>query len=176
MKETLVVNAFGGPGSGKSSICADIFAKLKWLDINCEMSREFAKDKVWEGSNNVLDDQLYIFGKQHHRTYILNDKVDVIISDSPLLMSITYNKEDADVFSPLVIRKFNKFNNLNFFISRRKKFNPKGRLQNLEESIALDNKIINLLDSTNTPYEIIEGNPTNADYIVEKIMEKINLK
>ena len=31
MKETLVVNLFGGPGTGKSTMMAGIFAKLKSL-------------------------------------------------------------------------------------------------------------------------------------------------
>ncbi len=46
--DTLVVNLLGGPGSGKSTTAADVFARLKWQDINCELVTEFAKDLVWE--------------------------------------------------------------------------------------------------------------------------------
>jgi len=63
-KETLIVNLFGGPGTGKSTLCADLFAKLKWRHTNCEMALEFAKDKVWEESFKVLDNQIYIFGQR----------------------------------------------------------------------------------------------------------------
>ena len=44
MKETLVVNLFGGPGTGKSTMMAGIFAKLKSLGYDCEMCVEFAKE------------------------------------------------------------------------------------------------------------------------------------
>jgi adenylate kinase family enzyme len=65
--KTLVVNLFAGPGSGKSTFCASVFAKLKILGIDSEMSLEYAKDIVWEESYQKLDHQIYIFGKQLHR-------------------------------------------------------------------------------------------------------------
>ena len=73
---TLVINLFGGPGVGKSTTASQLFANLKWSNINCELVREYAKDKVWENSLELLDNQLYVFAKQHHRQYILNEKVE----------------------------------------------------------------------------------------------------
>lgn len=43
---TLVVNLFGGPGSGKSTGAAYVFARLKMLGYNAELVTEFAKDKT----------------------------------------------------------------------------------------------------------------------------------
>ena len=54
----IVVNLFAGPGSGKSTTCAGVFSKLKLIGINCEMALEYAKDKVWENSLDVLNDQI----------------------------------------------------------------------------------------------------------------------
>ena len=48
MKETLVVNLYGAPGSGKSTGAAYIFAELKMLGINCELITEFASDEKRE--------------------------------------------------------------------------------------------------------------------------------
>ena len=53
---TLVVNFFAGPGAGKSSMAAGLFAELKFRGVNCELATEYAKDKVWEGSLGVFDD------------------------------------------------------------------------------------------------------------------------
>ena len=59
----LVVNLFGAPGAGKSTGAAYIFSKLKMAGINAELVTEFAKDKVWEESKAVFQNQAYIFGK-----------------------------------------------------------------------------------------------------------------
>lgn len=49
-KRCLVVNLIGGPGCGKSTTTAGLFYELKKKGYNCEMSLEFAKDKVYEES------------------------------------------------------------------------------------------------------------------------------
>ena len=46
MKKTLVVNLLGAPGSGKSTIAASIFSKLKFQNLNVELVSEYAKELV----------------------------------------------------------------------------------------------------------------------------------
>ena len=98
--KTIIVSLFGAPGAGKSTLSAYIFAKLKMLGVNCELVTEFAKDKVWEKNNEALSNQIYIFAKQYYRISRCADKVDVIITDSPLFLSPFYNK-DPEIDAPL---------------------------------------------------------------------------
>ena len=77
--DTIVVNLFGAPGSGKSTGAAYIFSKLKMLGVDAELVTEYAKDKVWENNTIALSNQTYVFGKQHFRISRCEDKVDVII-------------------------------------------------------------------------------------------------
>lgn len=53
-KSTIVVNLFAGPGAGKSTGAAYIFAMLKMHGIDCELVTEFAKDKTWEHNSKAL--------------------------------------------------------------------------------------------------------------------------
>lgn len=92
-KNTLVVNLFDSPGTGKSSEMAYIFYQLKSRGINAEKASEFAKDKVWEESVEVFKNQAYIFGKQYFRLSRVAGKVDVVITDSPILLSMFYNTQ-----------------------------------------------------------------------------------
>lgn len=39
-----VINLYGGPGTGKSTTAAMLFAKMKLAGFNCEYVPEFAKD------------------------------------------------------------------------------------------------------------------------------------
>lgn len=168
----IVVNLFAGPGSGKSTTCAGVFAKLKLAGINCEMALEYAKDKVWEESNKVLDDQIYVFGKQLHRIFRLKDKVDVVITDSPILLSIIYDKTGNKYFSDLVLNQFNNFDNRNYFIERTTVYNPKGRLQTEDEAKEIDKVLLDLLKDCNIEYDSVGKNEA-VDYIFNKIMKEL---
>lgn len=148
----IVVNLYAGPGSGKSTTCAGVFSKLKLAGVNCEMALEYAKDKVWESSFKVLNNQIYVFGKQLHRLWRLKDQVDVIITDSPLLMSILYDSSKNENFKNLILDQYNSFNNLNYFIKRNDNYNPKGRMQTVEEAKELDNEMYDILNSLNIDY------------------------
>lgn len=174
MKQTLVINLIGGPGSGKSTCASGIFYQLKKLGINCELALEFAKDKVWEESIKILDDQLYVFGKQYHKLFRLNGKVDVIITDSPLLISILYNKTPSEYFDKLVVEQYHTFNNLLFFINRAENYQTEGRLQTKEESMVLDYTMKHILLTNDIEYE--EVSCENAvEYIVDVVKTKLNI-
>ncbi len=169
LKDTLYVNFFAGPGVGKSTMMAHCFAELKWLEYDCEMVTEYAKDKVWEGSTKILENQLYITANQFHRLKRLNGKVDIVLTDSPLLLGLFYGKSEPKGFKELILKYFNSLNNLNFFLERYKKFNPNGRLQNEEESKKIDIKILKLIQENKIEGTFVKSKKENVLWIVEKI-------
>lgn len=172
--ETLVVNLFGAPGAGKSTGAAYVFSKLKLRGINAELVTEFAKDKTWEGSFEPLGNQAYIFGEQSERISRLIGKVNVIVTDSPLLLSLIYNQsEPRDEFDKYVLSVFRKYYNMNFFLNRTKVYHTAGRNQTKEESDAISVDIIGVLDHCDIPYECVDGNEDGYEYILSKIIEYI---
>ncbi len=173
-KNNLVVSLYGGPGSGKSTVCADLFARLKWKGVNCEMALEYAKDKCWEKSTNTLENQLYVFGKQHHRIWRLHTQVDIVITDSPLLLSLIYKRDPCDVFTSLVFKEYNKFTNINFFINRKKDYNPSGRLQTLEGAKEIDTKIKNLLNKFNIPPIYVDGEQSEVSKVESEVLKRFH--
>lgn len=170
---TLILNLFGGPGVGKSTTCAGVFHELKLASVNCEMVLEFAKGKVWEGSDNVLANQIYIFGKQFHQVWRLLDKVDVIITDSPLLNSILYYKGENTHFAEMVLEEHKKLHNLNALLERLKPYNPSGRLQDEKKARRLDIEIQEILDSSKEPYREFPGNKHAVTSIVAWVLQEI---
>lgn len=139
-KPTLLVNFYGGPGSGKSSLCAAVFAELKFRGILAEIASEFAKDLVWEESTQVLGNQLYVLGHQWHRVWRLMGKVDVILTDSPLLLSAMYASEDSKHYiDPLVRNLIQSIpDQMHVVLRREKPYEPRGRMQTENEAKELD--------------------------------------
>jgi len=151
-KKTLVINLFGGPGVGKSTKAAKIYSTLKEKGYNCELAAEYAKDLVWQESMHVLKNQIYLLGKQHHRVWRLLGKVDVVITDSPIMLCMVYG-HDSEHFRNLIKEEHDKMDTLNIVLTRKYQYVQEGRNQNEEESIEIDNNIIKMLKDYDVKYE-----------------------
>ena len=177
MSRTIVVNLFAGPGAGKSTGAAFIFSQLKMAGVDAELVTEFAKDKVWEKSDSlVFKSQLYIFGEQSWRMSRCKDKVQVIVTDSPLILQSLYvDKSEPwyDSFLDVVKKESNKYKNKNYFIRRSKDYNPNERNQNEEEAKKLDSTLITLLNDLSIPYDVVAGNTEGYMQIVEEVLQEL---
>lgn len=176
-KTTLVVNLFGVPSSGKSTGASYIFSQLKLKGVNAEIITEFAKDKVWEDNTEALSNQAYVFGEQSFRQSKVDGKVDVIITDSPLLLSILYNKDEVlgNSFNQTVLNVFNSYNNVNFLLLRSKPYDPNGRIHTEEESNALKEPLINLLGDCKATYKVVNGDEYGYQEIINDILRMLNI-
>lgn len=167
---TLIVNFFGGPSSRKSTMAGGVVYELKAKEISCEFATEHAKDIIYNRDRDSLNDQIYIFGNQFHRIHRLLDVYDVIVTDSPILLSPIYDKHNRPTLEKLAIEEHRKMWTYNVFMKRTGTHDPNGRIHNLDESIELDNKILNLLEKYGECYETFEGTHVNKNKIVNKIV------
>lgn len=171
----IVVNLFGGPGSGKSTGAAYVFANLKMNGINCELVTEFAKDKTWEHNMEALSNQAYVFGKQFYRISRCANQVDVIITDSPLALSVIYNSDPrlGETFDQMVLKVFNSYDNLNYLLLRKKPYNPIGRNQTEEESDNIGCEIEKMLVDNSIEFNHATGDIDGYTKIVNNVLEKL---
>lgn len=171
----IIVNLYGGPGSSKSTFAAAIFSHLKLRAINCELVTEYAKDVVWGENYNILKNQIYVFGKQHQRIFRLLDKVEVIITDSPLLMQLAYSGDHTPL-NNLIIHEHNNLKRLDIFLIRKKPYNPSGRSQTLEEAKVIDGTIKNILTTYCPSHMEIEGLEENILVLTDIILKRLKLE
>lgn len=170
MKNTLVINLIGGPGVGKSTMMAAVFARLKDLGVDCEMCNEFAKQLVWEMRYETFKDELYIFAKQAHAMFRLNGKVDVVVTDRPLILTCHYAKSD-EVLCNMCYTVFQKYNNINYVLTREKAYNSNGRNQSEDEAREIDTDLKTILDNYHMNYKEIPGNMKSVDIIVNDVLK-----
>lgn len=182
-----IINLYGGPGTGKSTICAGLYYHLKMLGYTCEMQREYVKDWVWEKRTIKTDDQTYIFAKQSRkeRIYMEND-LDFIITDSPLLLSHFYgtrtkqhsSNQRESIYNPtLHMLQAHKdfaiergYENVDIMLKRTKPFEQKGRLQGEESARAYDKEIKQMLEHFRPVFTTINANGRAVKKILKVIL------
>jgi hypothetical protein len=168
------INLFGGPGVGKSTLAARLYAHLKLNGLNAELVRE--EVKLWAYAKREIHpwDCIPIFGRQFEREQrLLQLGVSPIITDSPLLLNVFYSqtvhgcpahRELADI-----CKKFNEtWPALNVFVCRPSRdYSSSGRYQTEEAAHKLDEEIENQLAVHGVQYHrtLLDSEEDFADFL-----------
>lgn len=169
----IVVNLYGGPGTGKSTTAAMVFSLLKQKGVNAEYVPEFAKDLTWHGRQETLRDQVYVLGKQHHKLFMLSEQVDVVVTDSPILLTLYYGKDHFESLRELALDLYLTYDNYDIFLKRSKPYNPRGRNQTEEEAKNIDLEIERILEQHSPQWSKVDTTPQVAQCIADAVMWKL---
>lgn len=170
-----VVNLYGGPGSGKSTMAWHLSAELKYLGLNVEYVHEWVKLAAWEKRPEVFwKAQQHIYGNQSWLMECTANGADIIVTDCPLLMGLAYVDagQFEGYFQEVVYDDYTRYDNLNVFVSRVKPYNSKGRNQTYEEACQKDIQIVSLLEDFSTNFSIVEGSRFGVEGVLELMKEK----
>lgn len=146
LRDTRIVNFCGGPGIGKSTTAAELFAVLKRRSIMCELVLEKAKEYAWHhgGNPGKYTIQPKLHATQLYRQAVAIGKVDFIITDSPTILCAMYWDTlgyGTAEFKAYALAEFNRHNNVNINLVRRKEYVPEGRHLDEEGARGIDNVV-----------------------------------
>lgn len=172
-KKLTVINFFSGPGSGKSTIAAGVFCKMKKNNMKVELVHEVAKDFIWDETYHMFTEQDYIFAEQHRliRRLVRHD-IDYAVVDSSLVLGLLYMPDwYPKSLSTLILEVFNTYTNINIFIQRNHKFQyvEEGRNETYEQAIEKDEQMRHMLADCGIPYKSFLNEERVEDRIVEYI-------
>ena len=143
--KSIVINFYGGSGLGKSTLAAALYAKMKMNGDHTELVREYIKKWAWKDLKPGKYDQIYILGKQINAESDLYEKVDYIITDSPILIAPFFEQYLLGVNiiknTALDFMKYAEDNGvhyLHFWLERPENFDSRGRYETKEEAIKID--------------------------------------
>lgn len=194
----LVVNLFAGPGAGKTVMAMSVVVELKKRGIHAEYVSEVAKDCVYHIDNFRLSKtqiraalekisgsyvtQCQLFNEQRNRLDVFagSNQVDVVITDSPLVLSAAYLQGDhfRSDFEDMCKTAAEDYHNLNYFLNRVvTEFETEGRIHDLSESLDKDVEIEELLNRLEQPFEKIDREQVSlvADEIETEISKRKEL-
>jgi nicotinamide riboside kinase len=175
---TKIINLMGGPGTGKSSIAAGLLYELKKRHISCDAPYEFPKLLAWDDNQSAIKDQLYVIANQHRGIVKSFGKVDYIIMDSPILLSLIYKSYYdgleypsnlyTESFDKMILDIHSQYDNLNILLKRGVGvYNEKERYQKLESSIELDYMIQQTLDVNGIEYIEVDVDDNTVTRIID---------
>ena len=172
---TTVIGLWGGPGTGKSTRAASLYAQMKEANINCELVREYVKDWAWEGKKIGKYDQMYFLVQQFKRETILYNKVDYVITDSPFLLAGFYAKyylaQDFIASASLDMRKLASEEGVvfrDFYLERQKEYNPNGRYETEDEAKKIDVSIKEFLVDYSIDYTYVQDSEDKKNNTIIK--------
>jgi len=159
-----------------------LFYELKKQQLKVEEVVEYAKELTYGEDSIKLSDQILLFGKQRHPHFVLDKKVDYVITDSPFIMGFTYVDSAVDYkdeLKALMLKVHNSYNTLNIFINRNHKYQEYGRSQTAEQSDKKAFDIKALLNECGIEYhEMKSGEETIKQTLklINKLEKKDNEK
>lgn len=178
---TKIVELFGGPGTGKSTSAAMVYAMLKQRGVNSELVREYVKDWAWEGRKISTYDQFYLMGKQIRRESMLYGKTDIVVTDSPVMMGIVY----AQKYCPQSVAEGIRAGTLAMYrqaeedghehvhvlLKRSKPYDPSGRFQTEAEARKVDDEVRVLLVQLKVKFVECGTDEESLRGLVESVLE-----
>ena len=180
---TIIINIVGAPCSGKSTLACELFVALKKKHKSSEYVSEYAKELVWAGDFDTLNNQYYVTDKQNKMISAVDGKVDYIVCDSPLVVGMFYNEYNKNNVSN--VQKTNEFiksrirdtldRSVYIFIKRDKNihYSKSGRMHNEEESALIEFQMKQLLISNDIPFiEVFTG--ISIDYVLSSIIKSLS--
>ena len=170
---TKIISLFAGPGAGKSTCAAYLYSKLKADGHSAELVREYIKDWAWEKRIPSVYDQFYILGKQIRKESFLLDKVDFIVTDSPVWICGYY----SEALAPPMIKhgvescirgyylqaKADGHSHYNVWLNRASEYNPEGRFQTAAEAEKVDLEMKSFLKGRGIEFDEVTADFDSLD-------------
>lgn len=139
--DTLVVNFFGGPGCGKSTLAYELVGKLKRNDFKAELVVEHAKWLTYSHNMRELNNQVCLLSQDNYRIELLCNQVDIVVLDGSMLNTLAYGTDELS--RKLAVELYNQYNNIGYVLPRKQAYIKYGRKESKEQAEALDKVIFN---------------------------------
>ncbi|USN15514.1 P-loop containing nucleoside triphosphate hydrolase [Brevundimonas phage vB_BpoS-Kikimora] len=146
---TRVLNFWGGPCSGKSTVKAGTFFHLKINGARAAQIEEYATECSFDRDFDSLSNQRKVLEEQERRQRRMLGQVDWIVTDSPLLLSCIYSSGPyrTDAFHREVFERFDLYDNVNIWLERPDgAYQTYGRHHNEAEAREIDLQLLELLE------------------------------
>jgi hypothetical protein len=130
-------------------MAAGLFAAMKER-YDVELVQEYVKTWAYLGRRPNEEDQVYIFGKQMYAESIPLSQGHIVITDSPLLMSVAYaellNSPFAEPLHKIADEFERHHHSINFLLEPVFPYKPLGRFETEQQAASTHETIAKLME------------------------------
>lgn len=178
--KTTVINIYGAPGAGKSTLAAELYAVMSKKGESVELVREVAKEYAWTGKIPTVFEQIYITNAQMLKETALYGKVKYVITDSPLFLGDIYCryyhgsnvlfKLNEKVYDLAAQKQLVEYPISLYLTVNEKLYKTEGRYSNIEEAKELDKRIYDNVEKMfPRSHKVLENPETRLEQALEVI-------
>jgi hypothetical protein len=169
--QTLLINLFGAPCSGKSVKMMQLAVHAKLRRVFCEISAEVAKEYVVPKIPITRDVQLALSREQARRLNCFVGHAAVVITDAPIMIGAFYTKYrqlerpgDLETLFPNLARSVhaNAAKIVNVYIWRNHPYDPAGRLESECEDQTIAKDMWHFVQHHTKGQRLLEAKSTDA--------------
>lgn len=177
--KTTIINIYGAPGAGKSTLAAQIYAELSKKGESVELVREVAKQWAWEGRQPSVFEQIYITTEQMFKETSLYGKVKYVVTDSPIELgdfyNLYYHGNTALTNEWLIEVSKASYPNVESLVGlfvpiEPKLFQDTGRFSNLEESLIIEKQLKGYLSNQWLQFKVLNNPETRLQDALKEIL------
>jgi len=170
-----IINLFGEPGAGKSTMAAAVFNLMKRSRLEVELVTEAAKDYTYDKMFTHLADQLMVLAEQHHRLFRLREQVEFVVTDSPVPTGLLFaDHKWAGRLHGLITDIWGDDTNHSFLVYRPPNvpYQRFGRNQTEEEAAAIAERVRHLVRLFGGPtvMQVTNSDPAAEYKIVNHVL------
>ena len=160
--KTTIINLWAGPGAGKSTTAAEVFAALKRKGFVAELVTEYIKSWAWRGICPGPFDDFYITAKQIKREADLYGRVEYIVTDSPVGLGAVYANQQQRPIQLAMARDvrwraaLDGYHHVDCNLIRNKPYESRGRYETEEQARQRDEDVRLLVDQLVGPCHVVK--------------------
>jgi hypothetical protein len=147
---------------GKSTTAAWLFVALRDMGASVELCYEYVKKYAYQNRPIEGPMQMKCFGKQVEvESEPLRAGVDVVVTDSPLLLQCYYSRSRGETFWKDMLAQTQwideRWPSFNVFLDRAGiPYDPKGRYQTHAEAVRVDGEMLDFLEGRGVPFAVVK--------------------
>lgn len=171
----LVLNAFGGPHSGKTTFATALHAHLARAGCRVAFVPEVATRCIQAGDTIGLGCQVYLLGETARHIRHCAERYDFIVVEAPLLLNPVYDKEQSQALADLAIEEHRRLASRNFVLEPVPGYRPANRVHDATTAPQLHASIVRLLKWYGVATEdvAVEGREEYIRRIVAELVPRV---